>query len=281
MSSKCPHCASLLSASEIKEGWCDSCGKRIPSYATTETSPSSGLPASTQKSRMTDYRTASRRDLLNWGGVCAGLDQMAFAVLLTMLSIPLYLLSSEWVGAFAGTLRLLLLFAVLFAAALVVAGQLSLCRAPSESDARVLAIASVLCMVLNLVLLALLPVVGENLHLPGQAGLSPEVLTFLGYFLQGLQLLQFVLFVLFLRQTAASLSSPVLARNVVLFLVVSLLLWVGTLIALHSPTVLQWLAAGLKESLFWTGVALLEGWLLWFSILLFLVSRTIISTVSG
>lgn len=28
---KCPHCAAGLPAKDIAEGWCDSCGKRLPS----------------------------------------------------------------------------------------------------------------------------------------------------------------------------------------------------------------------------------------------------------
>jgi len=282
MSSKCHHCGSLLSPTEVKDGWCDSCGKRIPNYVTTEASASGALPASTQQARTTGYRMDSRRDLLSWGGVCAGLDQMVVAVFLTVLSIPVFLLSSAWVGTPAVVLRSLLLFAVLFAAGLAVAGQLSACRAPDDSGARGLAIGAVLCLVLNLILLAMLPLLGDNVQFQGRSGLSPNVITFLGYLVQGLQLLQFVLFQLFLRQTAASLGGLMLARNVVVFLIVSLVIWVGTLIALHTPTVLHWLAAvNPKEDLLWTGVALLEAWLLWFSILVLLVSRTITRTLSS
>ncbi len=47
MSIKCPNCQATLGPRDVAEGWCDNCGKKIPSFVVTEAGggrPSSSIP---------------------------------------------------------------------------------------------------------------------------------------------------------------------------------------------------------------------------------------------
>ena len=70
---RCLHCDAALGARELSEGWCDSCGKRLPTGGRPKPQaiPAVESPAATG---------AGRSRFVVWGGVALGLLFAAAAI---------------------------------------------------------------------------------------------------------------------------------------------------------------------------------------------------------
>jgi hypothetical protein len=98
-SAKCPNCAANLPASEIADGWCETCGKRLPGAVAVATAPARG-------SAYRPGRKRPREKNITFGGVvvltiCMGIS-LAAAVA-AWGSGPLTAAVGCGVGAVVGT----------------------------------------------------------------------------------------------------------------------------------------------------------------------------------
>src|SRR5207245_3144221 len=71
----CPYCRHPLTAKDLREGWCDACGKRLPAHflAGAARSAEAAIPVDDAPGGGYAGPTASREDLLGWGSVRSGL----------------------------------------------------------------------------------------------------------------------------------------------------------------------------------------------------------------
>src|SRR2546429_270339 len=71
----CPSCNHTLTATELQTGWCDECGKKLPSHVTAQ--PAASLrSADAPRTSSLALAPMHRQDILGWGTVRAGLAQV-------------------------------------------------------------------------------------------------------------------------------------------------------------------------------------------------------------
>ncbi len=288
MSQTCPHCGCALTPPALREGWCENCGKRLPSYVTT--SATSGPGEAKAGSPAVRKRAVSTADAFAWGTVRAGLGQMLLGFVLLdlgFLSIMALVLAAvatppqpRAVMGGQGDVLLFALsvgssYALILGCGLVLVGML-LCRAaPEGSSARGFGIAMALCIVLGLLI-----VLGATL-----ASLSGAVTA-----VNALSIALLIVFVglalcwiLFLRGVAVSFANTILARSMVVFLVVCFISLGANLMLSFAGQDVPWhLLPGMAKDSFalgWLGFHCVVA--LGAQVLAFLTSRTLIRGVVG
>jgi hypothetical protein len=217
----CPSCNHVLTATEVQDGWCDECGKKLPAHLSahvTAAPRSSAVATSGPPPRV----TVSRQDIPGWGTVRAGLAQVIVGGILFGLGflVTVWLESSQDVltarAQGVGLLFLVQLLGLALAcgAILFLVGLAMGCAAP-EAGPRGCAVAQVICMVLLYLFYALvLPALLTN-------GVDPNPRLVLIIF-QVLGFGQMVFALFFLRGVAGALGNASLARGILIFMAIAL-----------------------------------------------------------
>lgn len=248
----CQHCDHLLTSAEIQDGWCESCGKRVPAGITSAPShrdpellpPRREAPAPARAVRGTN-------GFLGWGTVRAGLAQVFVGVLLLSVGLGLLLLvtldTKAAVAARPGTgkqvLQIITILMLAIGGILAAAGMCMGCAAPADPGPRGWALGVAGCVAAAL-LLFLLQVTfqAENARVdrenfdrelrssdfskprPPRQELpyGEGAMKVLSYLLEGTSWLGGMLFLLFLQGVAQAFHAPARANHALVYLLVSL-----------------------------------------------------------
>ena len=301
----CPYCEHSLSQQELTDGWCDDCGKRLPT--------SVARPVAVEPQRGTGWNRLagteddedgprlSRRQVLGWSTVRTGLIQMFVGLILTLLGLAallLALLTADGFGGSRGEVENILVVAVVGLAAGAVlnfAGVFLSCAAPAGSGARGWAVAATVLLVLQVLLGSMLFVFvrendrafDRNFRFRNGFGqprglqfqeppFPPAVLGAISYTILGTSCLGSACFLLFLTAVARHFRRSGLTAHAVVYLVIYLCFSAGViLLTLVSSTGPPGRRGGLPEEV-WYGVAGVARALgVWFMVLIGMVRGTI------
>jgi hypothetical protein len=247
------HCGHGLTDGEIRDGWCDSCGKRLPGSGAFTAAPVAVAAAVDieQPQRGSRAYVVDRSDVLGWGTVRTALAQVVVGAALLAIG-----LSGILAMTFASASRhaqlgpvddagaaLLSVFLISFLSVttglgsiLILIGVCTCCGAPASSGAFSWAIGAVACLVISVLLLVFLyvaglqntrvalenerrafeelnrrrgPIFGQDFRQPGRPApakplpFGEVVLKATSYASALMMCLHAILFLLFLRRTAA------------------------------------------------------------------------------
>jgi hypothetical protein len=306
-SSLCPNCNSVLSTNEITEGWCEGCGKKVPSSAITSprANPSS-LAFAEPRLRL----TSRSGDRLGWGTARAGLGVMAAGTALLTVGLLGFVLvnlaGSESRGpsrpsTFLQILGILNGALLVIGAAQLLTGMCMGCAVPESSGARGVVVGATVCLGLGiLVLLFTMMASIENAQVmienmsrsssyadPGRMErLAPEKpLPYSEGFLKGVWVVYGIMalatsscFLGFLLRLATHFNRSGLAVSITLFLIINFCLNVLSLALQFSDGPIKWLAKG-GMGLAYLALAVAVLVLAWFGGLVCAVRRSITATL--
>jgi hypothetical protein len=304
---RCQHCDQPLTTIDIQEGWCENCGKRIASGIMSAAAHHEyEVAPSRQGVSVPEVVVAKSRAFLGWGTVRAGLAQVFFGVLVLAIGVGLLLLLLQDLKTVRGrpstgqqVAQFLTILLIGIGGILAAAGMSMGCAAPGDPGPKGWALGVTGCIALALVLLVLQRAfeientrvrlenrdreyssirfdtrgrrsVPEKKELP----YSEKTMKALGYILEGIGWLGGILFLVFLRGTAASFRNAAQARHAVVYLVIFVVCG-GGFVLLRVLDANGALPYNAEEIIRWTVLGVFGGLTLWYLVLVGLVRGTV------
>jgi hypothetical protein len=252
----CPNCEHPLTEAELKSGWCESCGKKLPGWLTLgppdRLEPALEQPTTAPALPSRVVRKGSSEELLQWGAVRSGLGQMILGLILVLAGEVAAALQADVTASalrssqLSGPTMAKQIFTVFTVGAVFVgcvifgAGTAACASAPADSGTKGLAVCSTVFLVLAVLFLVVYSAAATENQLAevraqfqdlNNFGRSPKTelpfreltITVMQLFLLGLHGLQAVFLLLFLRAVAAFFRNWGLAMGTVVYLVFYLL----------------------------------------------------------
>jgi hypothetical protein len=307
----CLHCKSPVSQQEIDAGVCDICGKPPrdagpgveSAFRRGTGGPTAGEGGSARRESAPRPR-AGGDAVLGWGTTRAALGLIAFATFIALILgvVGIILVVQDIKISEAENWLLVLGAAAIFAGAQVVSGIFMGTAVPEEAEARGWAIATCLCLIALFGVVVWIYVAAEQNHRALQRSFNApfdprvgfvqptlpwtdEFFKVLRYVGQGLAISLGLCWGLYLRQVASSLRRPTLALGITFYVIVSLLLGIGTIVLqvvdLSAVPALANLMKGNEPYVVLGTWGLFELMTLWYLFLVLGVRRAVTSTLVG
>jgi hypothetical protein len=299
----CPNCGTNVSSAEERDGWCETCGKKLPGHHIS-TNP---FVRSEPEVTTTDYGRSITREVprlttqesLSWGTVRAGLIQITIGMILMLISLPVLMffmfLPRSYAPGGGFESRFLEQFMTMLATVALGTGAIFMLigttmgwAAPERSETRGGARLAVLFLCVSVGLTLFMVTAqsenqraalrfdrdpfGEPRFAPQAPPFSDGVLLAVRLGTLAVSLLQWICFLVFLISVARYFGNGPLSTQLIIYLVAVLVFWAAALALSFLPSTGRFADMTLVA----IGVlVLVEGMGIWFTILAGAVRRTI------